>query len=52
MTRSLAFPLVLCSVLAPAQTPAQTMDMQAIDQALGVRCDYCHSREGGPAEQK
>lgn len=28
------------------------MDMQAIDQALGVRCDYCHSHEGGQAEQK
>ena len=36
----------------------QTMDMQAIDQALGVRCDYCHSAprgsspSGGQSEPK
>jgi len=33
---------------------AQTMDMQAIGQALGVRCDYCHSapRGSGQTEPK
>jgi tetratricopeptide (TPR) repeat protein len=33
---------------------AQTMDMQAVSQALGVRCNYCHSaaRGSGEAEPK
>ena len=37
-------------LLLIAITPAahgQTMDMQAIDQALGVRCDYCHTAPRG-----
>jgi tetratricopeptide (TPR) repeat protein len=40
--------------IAAAVARAQTMDMQAIDQALGVRCDYCHSapRGSGQAEPK
>jgi tetratricopeptide (TPR) repeat protein len=44
--------LLLAAFVAFAQ--AQTMDMQAIDQALGVRCDYCHSapRGSGQAEPK
>ena len=52
MTKALLF--VACAVGARAQT----MDMQAIDQALGVRCDYCHARgasspaAASPADQK
>jgi len=39
---------------AATLAPAQTMNMQEIDQALGVKCDYCHSapRGGGSAESK
>ncbi len=32
--------------------PAQIMNMQEIDQALGVKCDYCHSAPRGQAEPK
>jgi tetratricopeptide (TPR) repeat protein len=41
--------LALAPALAQAQTlpPAQTMDMQQVSQALGVRCNYCHSAERG-----
>jgi tetratricopeptide (TPR) repeat protein len=31
-------------------TPAQTMNMQEISQALGVRCDYCHSAPRGSGQ--
>lgn len=41
--------LVACAVIAHAQPPSQTMDMQAVSQALGVRCDYCHARGGSSA---
>jgi len=42
-----AFLFVTCTAIARSQT----MDMQAIDQALGVRCDYCHARgASSPAE--
>ncbi len=30
--------------------PAQTMNMQEIAQALGVRCDYCHSAPRGSGQ--
>jgi tetratricopeptide (TPR) repeat protein len=30
--------------------PAQTMNMQEISQALGVRCDYCHSAPRGSGQ--
>ena len=41
-------------VLAPAFAQAQTMNMDEIAKALGVRCDYCHSapRGSGQAEPK
>ncbi len=35
-----------CAALAPAQT----MNMQEIGQALGVRCDYCHSAPRGSGQ--
>jgi Flp pilus assembly protein TadD len=31
----------------PSLAPAQTMNMQEVSQALGVRCDYCHSAPRG-----
>jgi tetratricopeptide (TPR) repeat protein len=31
--------------------PGQTMDMQAIDRALGVRCDYCHAPRSADTSQ-
>ena len=43
-----AFLLVACAFLANAQIPSQTVDMQAVSQALGVRCDYCHARGAAP----
>ena len=30
-----------------AMAAGQTMNMQAIAQALGVSCDYCHMAERG-----
>jgi tetratricopeptide (TPR) repeat protein len=47
MPRAWAFLVVLTAGLAHSQT----MDMQAIDQALGVRCDYCHSAPRGGVQQ-
>jgi len=42
------WPLLL---LAPAAlAPAQTMNMQEVAQALGVRCDYCHSAPRGSGQ--
>lgn len=52
MTRYWAFLFIACAAVARAQTPAEIPDMQAIDQALGVRCDYCHSRDSGQGEPK
>ncbi|MGP0072494.1 MAG: photosynthetic reaction center cytochrome c subunit family protein [Bryobacteraceae bacterium] len=45
---------ILLLIAGAAFAHAQTMDMQGIDQALGVRCDYCHSapRGSGQAEPK
>ena len=39
---------------AAATAQAQTMNMQEVAQALGVRCEYCHSapRGSGQAEPK
>jgi tetratricopeptide (TPR) repeat protein len=54
MIRASIFLLIGGAAAAHAQAPTQTMDMQAIDQALGVRCDYCHSapRGSGQTEPK
>ena len=42
-----------CLVLfLAALAPAQTMNMQEIDQALGVKCDYCHSAPRGSGESQ
>ncbi|HEX5227395.1 MAG TPA: photosynthetic reaction center cytochrome c subunit family protein [Bryobacteraceae bacterium] len=38
---------VLLFVACAAVAQAQSMDMQAISQALGVRCDYCHANTAG-----
>jgi cytochrome c-type biogenesis protein CcmH/NrfG len=38
--------ILACAALAPAQT----MNMQEIGQALGVRCDYCHSAPRGSSQ--
>lgn len=43
MTKALV--LVACAVIARGQT----MNMQAVSQALGVRCDYCHARGASSA---
>jgi tetratricopeptide (TPR) repeat protein len=50
MKRSWAF----LFVAAAASAQAQTMNMPEIAQALGVRCEYCHSapRGSGEAEPK
>jgi len=44
----------LAFVAAAAPVQAQTMNMPEIAQALGVRCEYCHSapRGSGQAEPK
>ena len=36
--------------LLGAEAQAQTMNMQEVAQALGVRCDYCHSAPRGSGE--
>jgi tetratricopeptide (TPR) repeat protein len=36
----------LCAAAAFAQTSDAALNMQAIAQALGVSCDYCHSPQG------
>ena len=38
--------ILACAALAPAQT----MNMQEIGQALGVRCDFCHSAPRGSGQ--
>jgi tetratricopeptide (TPR) repeat protein len=44
---------IILLIAGAAVAHAQTMDMQAIDQALGVRCNYCHSAQGsGEPEPK
>src|SRR5580704_10273979 len=43
--RTLCFILLSASVFAPVQ--AQPANMQAIAQALGVGCEYCHVAERG-----
>jgi len=40
--------LVLVVAAAPGQ--AQTMNMQEVAQALGVRCEYCHSAPRGSGQ--
>jgi tetratricopeptide (TPR) repeat protein len=44
----------LLAVAAATLLQAQTMNMQEVAQALGVRCEYCHSapRGSGQAEPK
>jgi tetratricopeptide (TPR) repeat protein len=47
MNRGCAFLWVASAILAPAQTA----NMEEISQALGVRCDYCHSAPRGSTSQ-
>lgn len=51
MTRPWAFLLIAGAALGDAQMPAQTIDMQAVDEALGVRCDYCHAPRGSASTE-
>src|SRR5580704_19647117 len=46
--------LAFIVVVTGATAQAQTMNMQEVAQALGVRCEYCHSapRGSGQAEPK
>ncbi len=45
-TWALAFLVTAATALAPAQT----MNMQEVAQALGVRCEYCHSAPRGSGQ--
>jgi tetratricopeptide (TPR) repeat protein len=53
-TWALVVIVVVAGVAAGATAEAQTMNMQEVAQALGVRCEYCHSapRGSGQAEPK
>jgi tetratricopeptide (TPR) repeat protein len=53
-TRALAFIVAVAAGLFVAEAQAQTMNMQDVAQALGVRCEYCHSapRGSGQSEPK
>jgi tetratricopeptide (TPR) repeat protein len=42
----------LLFIAGAALAPAQTMNMQEISQALGVRCDYCHSAPRGSGQKE
>jgi tetratricopeptide (TPR) repeat protein len=46
--------VIFAAMFFAAFAPAQTMNMQEISRALGVKCDYCHSapRGSGQAEPK
>jgi Flp pilus assembly protein TadD len=46
MKREWAFLFVAGAILAPAQT----MNMEEVSKALGVRCDYCHSAARGSGQ--
>ena len=48
MKWALAFLAAATSALAPAQT----MNMDEISQALGVRCNYCHSAARGSGQKE
>ena len=53
-TGALAGLVAAAAGLLVAEAQAQTMNMQEVAQALGVRCEYCHSapRGSGQAEPK
>jgi tetratricopeptide (TPR) repeat protein len=38
---------VLAATLGVSAASAQTVNMQDVAQALGVKCEYCHARMGG-----
>jgi tetratricopeptide (TPR) repeat protein len=42
--------LVLIVAVAGTSAQTQTMNMQEVAQALGVRCDYCHSAPRGSGQ--
>jgi tetratricopeptide (TPR) repeat protein len=46
MKQAWAFLFVASATLAPAQT----MNMEEVSKALGVRCDYCHSAPRGSGQ--
>jgi tetratricopeptide (TPR) repeat protein len=48
MKRILAFLFLTAASFAPAQT----MNMDEVSQALGVRCNYCHSAPRGSGEKE
>ena len=43
---------VFLAVATSALAPAQTMNMEEISQALGVRCNYCHSAARGSGQKE
>jgi tetratricopeptide (TPR) repeat protein len=47
IARRLIRTCTLLAVAAAAAAEAQTMNMQVVAQALGVRCEYCHSAAPG-----
>jgi tetratricopeptide (TPR) repeat protein len=49
-TRALAFIVAVAAGLFVAEAQAQTMNMQDVAQALGVRCEYCHSAPRGSGQ--
>jgi tetratricopeptide (TPR) repeat protein len=44
------WPILVVAIAGLAQ--AQTMNMEEIAKALGVRCDYCHSAARGSGEEE
>ena len=42
--------MALLTLAAASISNAQTMDMNEVSKALGVRCDYCHARGAGQTE--
>ncbi len=50
--RKLSIILLALAVAAAVQLQAQPPNMQAIAQALGVNCDYCHVGNGQPEPKK
>jgi tetratricopeptide (TPR) repeat protein len=49
-TRALAFIVAVAAGLFVAEAQAKTMNMQDVAQALGVRCEYCHSAPRGSGQ--
>jgi tetratricopeptide (TPR) repeat protein len=52
MKWSWAFLVAAAAGLLVAEAQAQTMNMQEVAQALGVRCEYCHSAPRGSGQME